>query len=319
MMTWTTGIRSLFLKLGIFALLMAGGALSVSAGNESDRGIFAGGEKRDYRLYIPDNLKPEGERALVITLHGGGGNGRHASTAYGWNEKADEEGFIVAYPSGSGKLRKRLLTWNAEHCCAYAMRENSDDVGFIKGLITKLVSDYKIDPDRIYVTGMSNGGMMAHRLGRELSDQIAAIAPVVGAVFPDDPKATGPVSTLIITGMLDKNVPPGGGYGDHFGKEPPNDKPYATANDQLVYWVRQNGCKSPTSVDASHVIQKIVYEGCKNDTAVVHYYLYELGHAWPGSKPVREGADDPGTDFDATSIIWDFFKTHPKKANADSE
>ena len=312
-MTWINGIISLLVKAGIFALLLAGSAFSVSAGSESDRGIFAGGEKRDYRLYIPDTLKPAGERSLVIMLHGGGGNGRQASEAYGWNEKADEEGFIVAYPSGSGKLRKKLLTWNAGHCCAYAMREETDDVGFIKGLIANLVYNYKIDPNRVYVTGLSNGGMMTHRLGRELSDSIAAIAPVVGAVFADDPKAKGPVSTLIMTGMLDKNVPPGGGYGDHVGRKQPNDKPYATANDQLIYWVRQNGCKAPTTIDASHIVQKIVYSGCKNDTAVVHYYLYQIGHAWPGSKVVRKGADDSGTEFDATSVIWDFFKVHPKK------
>ena len=92
-----------------------------------------------------------------------------------------------------------------------AMRRRVDDVGFIGALIDKLSIDYPVDPKRIYATGMSNGGMMTHRLGIELADRVAAIAPVVATVFGDEREPTRPVPALMINGMLDKSVPFRGG------------------------------------------------------------------------------------------------------------
>jgi len=108
-------------------------------------------------------------------------------------------------------MRGRLLTWNAGHCCDPAMRQSADDVGFVNALIDELSRMHPIDPDRIYVTGMSNGGMLSHRLGIELSHRIAAIAPVVATVFGDEKKPANPVSALMLNGLLDRNVPPDGG------------------------------------------------------------------------------------------------------------
>ena len=119
---------------------------------------------------------------LVVVLHGGGGNAENIEEVTGFSEKADEEGFIVVYPDGSGRLDRYLLTWNAGFCCGYALENNIDDVGFIRALIEYLQEKYAINRNMIYVTGISNGGMMSYRLGAELSDIVAAIAPVAGSI-----------------------------------------------------------------------------------------------------------------------------------------
>src|SRR5690606_38463985 len=167
---------------------------------------------RRYVVRVPARVARSNALApLVIVLHGGGGNASNAETMTGFTRKAEREGFIVVYPEGTARGRVPLLTWNAGHCCGYAMEQRVDDVGFITALIDKLQSTHRIDPDRIYVTGMSNGGMMSHRLGIELSHRIAAIGPVVGAVFGDEGRPRAPVSAIMINGMLDESVPYDGG------------------------------------------------------------------------------------------------------------
>ena len=129
----------------------------------------------------------------------------------GFTRKVEPERILVVYPEGSGRFKTRPLTWNVGHCCGHALEKRVDDVGFISALIDKLSAQYPVDPARIYVTGMSDGAMMSHRIGNELSPRIAAIAPVVGALFGDEAPPTRAVSALMINGLLDKSVPPQGG------------------------------------------------------------------------------------------------------------
>src|SRR5688572_24879246 len=156
------------------------------------------GLTRSYVVRAPKKLlKSDTPVPLVLVLHGGGGNAPNAEQMTGFTEKARREGFIVVYPEGYGRLKTALLTWNAGHCCGHAMENKVDDVGFIRSLIDEVSGRYPIDARRIYVTGMSNGGMMTHRLGIELSDRIAAIAPVAATVFGDEKKPSHPVAALM--------------------------------------------------------------------------------------------------------------------------
>ncbi|MBL8782077.1 MAG: polyhydroxybutyrate depolymerase, partial [Alphaproteobacteria bacterium] len=102
------------------------------------RTIVSGGVERSYQLHEPAQSLP-GTRPLVLVLHGGGGNGVISAAMSGFNAKADAEGFLAFYPNGSGRFGERLLTWNATHCCAYAMRENVNDVAFLGDLIDELI------------------------------------------------------------------------------------------------------------------------------------------------------------------------------------
>ena len=178
--------------LTAFALAVVAGVVAPDAQERPDpfigraeRTITHGGRQRTFLVH---DFGRGGAAPMVVVLHGGGGNAENAVTMTGFDRVAAREGLIAVYPNGTAARRQgRLLTWNAGHCCASAMDAKVDDVGFIAAVIDILVSSGRADAARIYVTGMSNGGMLSHRLGRELSATIAAIAPVVGAVFGDEP------------------------------------------------------------------------------------------------------------------------------------
>ena len=265
--------------------------------------IRSGGMERTFDLYRPSGLN--GPAPLVIMLHGGGGNSENGARMSGFNALADREGFVVAYPDGSG--RRRLLTWNAGHCCAYAMQEGIDDVQFLSDLIDDLVKRGIASQRRIYVTGMSNGAMMSFRAGRELSHKVAAIAPVVGAMFGDEPAAASPVAALIITGGKDANVPWKGGYGDlPRWRKSPADAPYAPAAAAFDYWARVNDCAARSVTRSSAIHQQEDGERCRAPVTWVH--LHDSGHAWPGGERGSKRGDKPVTVYDASEAIWAFFE-----------
>jgi polyhydroxybutyrate depolymerase len=266
------------------------------------------------RTYLVQDFAPPGTPApVVIVLHGGGGNAENAMKMSGFDRVATRERFIVAYPNGSG--RTRLLTWNAGHCCAFAMESAIDDVGFVSALIDALVASGRADPSRMYVTGMSNGAMMAHRVGRELSNKIAAIAPVVGAVFGDEPPPRAPVPAFIIVGAEDEVVPANGGplqLRALLGNRSAADRDVAPAVDQATYWARHNGCGEPARSESRASI-KTEWSSCRNGATVVFHSVKDNGHAWPGGTAGRAGAAQPTRAFDATEQMWAFFSQHRRQ------
>ncbi len=311
-------VRQLFLCFAINAALLGyqvSAAPVFTARSEAAdpyQTLLHDGIKRRYLLRTPGESRPSaGAVPLVLVLHGGGGNAENAERMTGFSDKARREGFIVVYPEGSSRFRQKLLTWNAGHCCGYAMEHQVDDVGFIRALITRLIKEHPIDRKRIYVTGMSNGGMMTHRLGRELSDQIAAIAPVVATVFGDESKAAHPVSALMLNGMLDKSVPylggpPGGRFNDSWDGTPAKPAP-----DQGSYWASTDGCTGkPISRDQGAFIHW--QYSCPAGKAVELYLLKDNGHAWPGGQKGSRRGDTPSTSLNATELIWRFFAAHGK-------
>jgi polyhydroxybutyrate depolymerase len=192
------------------------------------------------------------------------------------------------------------------------MERQIDDVGFINALLDTLAVRYPVDPRRIYVTGMSNGAMMSHRLGRELSHRIAAIAPVVGAVFGDEPPARGPVSALIINGLLDTSVPPNGGLSQGVGRDSWDGTPAQPNIAQATYWATANGCDATPAREERGAVMTTRYR-CPAGSAVELVQLSDNGHAWPGGERGSQRGDAPTTSYDATAAMWAFFKTHSKR------
>jgi len=257
-----------------------------------------------------DAARRPGPRPLVLVLHGGGGNATNAETMTGFTAKARTEGFIVVYPEGTSR-GLGLLTWNAGHCCGYAMQNRVNDVGFISALLDVLVKDYPVDARRIYATGLSNGGMMTHRLGIELSGRFAAIAPVIATVFGDEPKPARPVAALMINGTEDRMVPVAGG--------PPGGRftgawdgtPARPATEQAVFWARANGC--PTAPDRTESSTAVVWRHrCAGSPPVELHLVKNNGHAWPGGKAGTARGDTPTAAVNATDLIWEFFKAHAR-------
>lgn len=268
---------------------------------------------RSYRIHIPPSYDGSTELPLVLALHGGGGRSKSMESKTGFDEKADKEGFIAAYPNGVCGLFP-LRTWNVGFCCGKALEKNVDDVGFIEKLIDSLQNRLNIDSAQIYVTGHSNGAMMAYRIAAELSDTIAAIAPVAGTIggYENEdsevwiiPEPSNPVSVIAVHGKLDENLPYDGGRGNNTG----GNRSYLSVGESIYFWVQHNECNSfpERSVSESENIVIDTYVGGQHMTEVSLVTIMNGEHWWPGSDK------DPYHEISATDIIWDFFENHPKQ------
>jgi polyhydroxybutyrate depolymerase len=270
------------------------------------------GIERSYVVRLPEPSLKAGQRLpLVLVLHGGGGNADNAERMTGFTEKGHKEGFIVVYPEGTGRMKTTLLTWNAVHCCGYAMKTKVDDTGFIRALIDDLARRYPVDTKRVYATGMSNGGMMTHQLGIELADRLAAIAPVVGTLFGDEKKPSEAVPALMLNGALDRNVPPEGNMPGGRGAQAWDGTPTRPALAQGTFWANANGCKPEPSRSETNAWTQWRYE-CPPNRAVELYLVKDNGHAWPGGQKGSRRGDTPTAALDATDVIWAFFAAHSR-------
>jgi len=288
----------------------AGQTVSFKSGNHEFE-FEHDGRSRYYVVHLPKEYNPQKKSALVIMLHGGGGHARNAMKTTGFNKKSDEEGFIVVYPMGTGFFKKRALTWNAANCCGRAKKQEVDDVGFIIRMLSKLQRDYQIDSKRIFVTGISNGGMLTYKLACQMSEKIAAIAPVAAAFNDETCEPSEPVALVVFHGLLDRQVPFDGGTGRE-AKEKREDRPVI---ETVNFWIEQNGCEpiADTEYLFGNKIQRENFSNCQQDTEVLLYTLKIQGHAWPGGKRGYLFGDNPSRLISATDIIWDFFNNHPKK------
>ena len=127
-------------------------------GNHSRR-LTVDGRERSYILHVPRNYDPKKPTSVVLALHGAAMDGPMMVWFSGLNKKADESGFIVVYPSGTGTGPFR--TWNAGGFSGKMAEGKPNDVVFISRLLDELGTLVTIDEKRIYACGMSNGGMMS--------------------------------------------------------------------------------------------------------------------------------------------------------------
>jgi polyhydroxybutyrate depolymerase len=280
--------------------------------------IKVGERRRTYRLYASHNLPKDRPIPLVFVFHGGGGDGVGTERLTRFSDVAEREKFIVVYPDGISK------NWNdgRDASVSRAHRENIDDVGFVAALIDELSAKYRVDPNRIFATGISNGAIFSHYLAARLSSRIAAIAPVVGGIadpFYQNFNPEQPVSVLILQGTADPLTPyEGGGIaGGRRGKIIPT-------TEAVRKWNANNGCtgephtgtlpdKDPTD---GCTVKTSSWSGCRNETAVTLYTLRGAGHTWPGGAQYlpQRIVGKVCRDVEATEVIWQFFSTHPKRA-----
>ncbi|HEV7722975.1 MAG TPA: PHB depolymerase family esterase [Iamia sp.] len=173
----------------------------------------ADGRTRTYRLYLP--TQPADDAPLVLALHGGTGNGDQFARSSGYDGLAEANGFVIAYPDGTPTaMGPRNLVWNAGGCCAAAVAQDVDDVGFLTRLADELAEEHGLDATRVLVVGHSNGAMMGLRLACEAAGHVAAVAVQAGTVFLDECAPSRPVSVLDLHGTADRNLPIDGGVGD---------------------------------------------------------------------------------------------------------
>jgi len=262
------------------------------------------GMQRTFLLHLPSDYSAMEALPLVVAMHGGFGSGANLENQSQLSVKADEEHFIVVYPEGvAGPLNIR--TWNAGDCCGYAAANDIDDVGFINTLIDSLIAQYAIDTMQIYATGMSNGAFMSYRLACELSNKIAAIAPVSGSMALSECLPSQAVPIIHFHSYLDSNVPHNGGHGDGVSNHynPPLDS-------VLTVWSAINGCNivQDTLVNDS-IYTHIIWDNCECNASIEYYITQDGGHSWPGGNATIIG--DPVSNLPANDLMWEFFQEHP--------
>lgn len=273
--------------LGV-VLLIAGcvaretGKSSAFAEGTSVHTISVGGHDRTYRLYKPAGLPASAP--LVIMLHGGFGSAEQAERSYGWDQLADSEKFVVAYPNGLN----RAWNVNGEGCCGKPAREHVDDVAFVGAAVADVVKNVSINAAHVYATGMSNGGMMSYTLACDTA-LFAAIGPVSGTQF-DPCRSPHPASVMAIHGTADPLIPYGGGPGHGFVHI--NGPPIPELN---TFWRKVDQCQAPSVTTSGSVTTSTA--GCADNRSVVLITIDDGGHQWP--------------DF-ATAKLWHFFAAHPR-------
>ena len=259
--------------------------------------ISSGGFDRTFKLHIPPTYQSDTSMPLVLVFHGRGSNAFDAENYLQFNPLANQHGFIVAYPQATGSPS----TW--EDLPESESLTEVDDIEFVGDFINYLISQLNIDSQRIYAVGFSNGGGMANRLGCDLSERIAAIAPVAGTYyFYEDCQSSRPVPVISFHGLKDEIIPFEGT--NYAGKV---NVPAVT--DWAAAWAERNACDvEPVSESKGGVINTDTWAGCAENGDVILHSLALDGHNWP-TTTFGGGGFTPAVTVN--DLIWEFFAAHP--------
>lgn len=272
------------------------------------RTLTIGEQKRTYLVHVPKTVDPKKPTPVVLALHGMGMTGLMMPAFCGMDKKADEAGFIVVYPSGL------LLSWNSGGFKGKWAENKPDDVAFIAKVLDDLGTVVKVDEKRVFACGMSNGAMMCYRLAAELSDRIAAIAPVAGTIAIAASKPKRPVPVIHFHGTKDPLVPFEG------FKKKTQPTMLKSVDESIKTWVKLNGCEEkPRATDVLSKdgdelkVTRTTYGGGKKGAEVVLVVIEGGGHTWPGRMTIESLLGKSTKQISANDLIWDFFQKHPMK------
>ena len=262
------------------------------ASGTTARTMMSRGQKRSYFLHVPAHYDPGLGTALVLAFHGLSDKASAFMKYIDIEREADAQNVVVLVPQGLGVVPG----WNAGNCCGEPQLFGIDDVGFARDLIRQAQTELCIDDARIFAMGFSNGAMFTHRLGCELSSQIAAIGPVSGPTMVKECRPEHPVAVLSFHGTADPIVGYEGGGTGSFPK----------IQDVFASWATRDRC-----MDTPHVtlqngnVRCMSYQQCADRTEDTLCTIEKGQHTWPGSS-------DGSPDIRATAEILQFFARHTR-------
>jgi polyhydroxybutyrate depolymerase len=291
--------------------IAVGAAIVVGLFDRGSATLVSTGEEREYLLHVPPGHDSRRAAPLVVSLHAGATWPAQQANLSGWNRIADEEGFLVVYPAGRPELPILGIPriWAVE-------REASRvrDVRLVADLLDRIAADHAIDPARVYVDGMSQGGGMAFAVSCELADRIAAVGLVASAQARPFEACAGapPMPVIAFHGTADPLVPfAGGRLGDPFNPVKPV---YPPIREFVARWAERNGCAAePVESRPAAGVLRLEYPDCAGGASVVFHEVEGAGHVWPGGKRLPEWRVGPNSSaVDATRTSWEFFRAHPR-------
>jgi polyhydroxybutyrate depolymerase len=292
------------------------GTSTVGAVDKEERTITSGGTERMYLLTTPAAHDGETPIPLVLDFHGLIEGAHIHSQMSSLGDLAKQEGFVVAFPNGTGDP----LRWNSNPA-----EENNPDIAYTSDLLDTLETELCIDTSRVYAAGLSNGAMMSSVLACRLSDRIAAVAPVAGVMAVDPCPAARAVPVVAFHGTADNFIPFNGGLGGglSFFTDPgapttssttvPVDLTGPGIPEAVAGWAERNGCEPEPSEE--QVTDEVLLHtwDCPDGADVQFYIVVGGGHAWPGSEFSKAQVAVMGhTTFDisANDLMWEFFQQH---------
>lgn len=250
---------------------------------ETTKTMMYGGAARQYIVHVPPMYEGNTLVPLVIDMHGWTYSALDQASSSGWREKSDAEGFIVVYPSGLDE------SWNGGSLCCGASQANGvDDEGFIVAIVKQLSREACIDSQRVYATGLSNGGAVSFLLGCREAEVFAAIAPVSMGNGTQPCAPARPISVIMYRGLNDDLVPYGGG------------STYPSAASDLDQWKTLNSCTGAPRKVRGLCDQ---YTECK---AGVEVMLCSIPN---GEHLLYSGAAEAGAPV--ADVVWEAFERHP--------
>ena len=282
-------------------------AAGLATGLASADGMTFDGVERSFDVHVPDGV--QAPAPAMVLLHGGGGSASQLRRHTDFNDWADRVGIVVVYPGGIDRHWNdgRDDPWLAEQEAAH-----HDDVGFILALIDRLVANGVIDPARIGVAGISNGGMMTLRLACEAPYRFAGFAVVAAniAVGIECPEGA-PVPMLFIHGSEDPLIRYEGGKIGFANGEARGTAWSVEAT--LGAWAVRNRCAG--QVQSAHIDDRPLdstkvdifdYTGCV--ASLRHILIDGGGHAWPGTgtRLLNLFTGRSSREIDGNEAIWAF-------------
>jgi len=252
--------------------------------------IDVDGVSRAYDLFVPTSYDPTLDAPLVVNFHGLLGSPSQQADFSQFNGAAEDHGMLVAYPDGIG------ASFNAGVCCGTASSQDVDDVGFARALVQDVSSKMCVDPQRVFATGMSNGGHMAHRLACEAADMFAATASVAGVLSLVSPCVPSrPISIIQFHGTADTIV----GYGG-----------IPAVPQMMEGWAARNGCSPTPEISfAQGDTSCQTWPDCDGGVEVSLCTIEGGGHCWPGNPACVFG--NSTTELHASEVIATMFDQQP--------